>query len=172
MRGARYRLWQFWRLITQRLSPDELTQVREWLPPSLFDVFRQMSPAEQHHAYSVRHTLAAQGQTNPDLLAAALLHDVGKSRMPLAVWEKVAIVLGFRFAKRLATAWGSREGGSRWRRPFVVAMQHPAWGAEMVNAAGGSPTLVELIRRHQDRITPTEDLYDLLSALQSADNSN
>lgn len=172
MRGARYRLWQFWRLMTRRISPDELAEARACLPPPLFDVFCKMSPAEQHHSFCVRKTLVSRGHTHPDLLAAALLHDAGKCRMPLAVWEKAAIVLGFRFARKQAAAWGSRPDGSWWRRPFINAVQHPMWGAEMVQAAGGSSLLVELTCRHQDKVTPDDELYELLAALQSADNSN
>jgi hypothetical protein len=173
MRGARYRLWQFWGLLARRISPGELAQVRGELPPGLFAVFCRLNPAEQHHAYCVWQMLRRQGHTEPDLLAAALLHDVGKSRMPLAVWEKVAIVLGMRLLRPAVTAWGVRPGPARWwTRPFVNAVQHPAWGAEMVGAAGGSPGTVELVRRHQDRVAPGDALYKLLSALQSADNSN
>jgi len=173
MGGARYRLWQFWRLITKRISPGELAEVRGRLRPELFAVFCRLNPAERHHAYCVWQTLQAQGHTDPDLLAAALLHDAGKSYMPLAVWEKVAIVLGMRFLRPAVTALGNRPGPARWwTRPFVNAMQHPAWGAEMVSAAGGSPRAVELVRRHQDKVDPDDALYKLLSALQSADNSN
>ncbi len=173
MPGPRYRLWQFWRLITKRISADELAEVRGWLRPELFAVFCRLNPAERHHAYCVRQTLTAQGHTDPDLLTAALLHDAGKSHMPLAVWEKVAIVLGMRFWRPTVTAWGSRPEPIRWwTRPFVNALQHPAWGAEMVQRAGGSSRAVELIRRHQDKVAPGDALYELLSALQSADNSN
>ncbi len=173
IRSIYYRLWQFWRLLIQRLSPAELAQVQNWLPPSLFAVFRQMTPAEQCHAYCVWRTLKTQGQTDADLLIAALLHDVGKSRFPLAAWEKAVIVLGIRFAPRTAHLWGNHSGKlTWWTRPFVVARRHPAWSAEMVSAAGGSPLAVELIRRHQDQLTPTAEHYQLLSELQSADNNN
>ena len=171
MHAARYRLWQFWRLITKRISPAELVEVQATLTPQLFAVFGQLNPAEQHHAYNVRRTLIAHGHTQSDLLIAALLHDVGKSKMPLAVWEKVAIVLGNRFASRTVSGWGNGPA-TRWRRPFVNAQQHPAWGAQMVAASGASPLVIELVKRHQDKITLTDPLYDLLSALQSADNQN
>nr|MBI2904632.1 HDIG domain-containing protein [Chloroflexota bacterium] len=169
MPGARYRVTQFARLFTGRLTPQARAEAQTWLAPPLFELFCRMTPAEQYHAYEVRQTLAAQGQVDPDLLTAALLHDVGKTRMPLAAWERALIVLGNRFAPQAADAWG-RMGGSPpwWRRPFVVSRQHPAWGAEMVRVAGGAPRTVELILHHQNN----HPLDPMLQALQSADNSN
>jgi hypothetical protein len=173
MHSAQYRLWQFWRLVFNRISEGERAEVQGWLPPSLFEVFCKMNSAEQHHAYCVRQTLVSQGHTDPDLLAAALLHDVGKSQMPLAVWEKVLVVLGGRFARQTVVAWGNRPNDVRWwTRAFVNAMQHPAWGGTLVAAAGAAPLTIELVRRHQDKVPLTDPLAPLLSALQSADNSN
>lgn len=176
MRRALYRVRQFGRLLTRRLSGEQLAQVESWLTPPLFELFCRLTPSEQYHAYRVRQTLAADGQTNPDLLAAALLHDVGKSKMPLAIWERVLIVLGFRFAPSRAYQWGLAAGRgsiSWWARPFAVAVHHPQWGAEMVKAAGGTALAVELIRRHQERKErEKEKERELLLALQEADNRN
>ncbi len=107
MRRALYRARQFGRLFTRRLNREQLAQVDSWLPPPLFELFCRLTPSEQYHAYHVRQTLAADGQTNPDLLTAALLHDVGKSKMPLAMWERVLIVLGFKFVPARARQWDS-----------------------------------------------------------------
>lgn len=174
MTGARYRVWQFGRLLTARLPAEALAEVRAWLTPSLFELFCRMTPAERYHAYCAWQTLREQGHTNRDLLTAALLHDVGKSKMPLAVWEKVAIVLGFKFAPRLAEGWGQRETvqPSWFARPFVVAVQHPAWGADMVEAAGGSSVAVALIRHHQSKSKDASRELEWLPVLQAADNSN
>jgi hypothetical protein len=65
-----------------------------------------------------------------------------------------------------------------WRKAFVVAAQHPKWGAEMAAAAGTLPLAVALIRRHQDKpntieqqeINSREKL--LLRILQSVDDSS
>jgi predicted hydrolase (HD superfamily) len=53
-------------------------------------------------------------------------------------------------------------------------MQHPAWGAELVAAAGGSPRAVELIRRHADPVRPpfAGETDRLLAALQAVDDSS
>jgi len=91
--------------------------------------------------------------------------------MPLMIWERVLIVFGFKFFRHRAIQLGRRQP-TPFTRSFVVAVQHPAWGADMVNAAGGSPVLVELIKRHQDKIESQDELSDLLKALQDADNLN
>lgn len=177
MPGPLYRVRQFARLLAapMRLTPAMLDEVRACLPPPLYSLFRQMSRSEQYHAYRARQTLIEQGYTNDDLLTAALLHDVGKSRMRLAPCERAAVVLAFRFAPRRALQWGKEAGAkpSFWKRPFVVAAQHAAWGAQMVRAGGGSELTVELIMRHQDKIETAEGRDDeLLLALQRADNMN
>ena len=78
--------------------------------------------------------LVDQDEHNPDLLAAALLHDVGKSRFPLRLWERVLIVSLKAFFPDRATRWG--VGAAKgWRRALVVAAQHPTWGAEMARQA-------------------------------------
>ncbi|MFP3854524.1 MAG: HD domain-containing protein, partial [Anaerolineales bacterium] len=109
----------------------------------------------------------------PSLLAAALLHDVGKSRHPLRRWERVLIVL----AQALFPAWAERIGHGEprgWRRPFVIAEQHPRWGAEMVAEVGSSPKLIRLIAAHQNEpeADVPGDLYEALRILQTADNRN
>ncbi len=169
--GARYRIWQFGRLISARMPSESLAEVKQVLPPPLFELFILMRPSDQFHSYCVHKMLIERGHTNPDLLFAALLHDVGKAKMPLMIWERVLIVLGFKFFRDHAIQLGRRQP-SPLTRSFVAAVQHPAWGADMVNAAGGSPVLVELIKRHQDKITLQDSLTDLLRDLQLADNLN
>jgi putative nucleotidyltransferase with HDIG domain len=105
-------------------------------------------------------------------LAAALLHDIGKTRYPLSVWDRILIVVGGALFPGRASAWGngSLDG---WRRPFVVRAHHPAWGAEMAAAAGSRGRVVELIRRHQDELVQErEDDDRLLARLQWADDQS
>jgi hypothetical protein len=104
-----------------------------------------------------------------------LLHDVGKSRYPVRIWERILIVLSKAFLPGKVKRWGegaAEGGGLGWRRAFVVAQQHPAWGAQMAAEAGASPLTSTLIRRHQDpRSNSSEGLEDrLLQILQAADH--
>jgi hypothetical protein len=106
-------------------------------------------------------------------LAAALLHDIGKAKHPLNLLERVIIVLTSAALPGLSRRWGAAEPQG-WRRAFVVAAQHPKWGAGMALEAGASATLVELIRRHQDRVPPhpEAELDRLLLRLTRADREN
>jgi hypothetical protein len=124
-----------------------------------------MTPGEQAHSLRVLERLQRAGESDPDLMRAALLHDAGKVRSPLSLPDRALIVLGKRFLPGRVKRWG--EGEARGiQRAFVVAAQHPAWGAEMAAQAGATARTCDLIRRHQEEAG--EDR--LLRALQEADD--
>lgn len=170
---VRYRVRQFWQAICAAPTAEDLQQARELLAHPLMDLFTRMQPSEQAHSLRLYHQLRAQAESDPDLLVAALLHDAGKSRHPLRVWERVAIVLLSALSSKLVAQWG-QGAADGWRRPFVVATQHPNWGAEMAAQAGASPLAVALIRRHQERLPgPDRSVEDrLLAKLQLFDDHN
>jgi hypothetical protein len=167
---------QFFLALRAAADPRDLGQARAVLTPETMKLFVGMQSSEQAHAVSVYRQLVAQGETCPDLLAAALLHDVGKSLSPLRLWERVLIVLAKASFPAQSRRWGSQpaEGLGRWRRAFVVAEQHPAWGAVLAAEAGASPRTVALIRQHQEPASAQADpeTKRLLSRLQAVDDSN
>ncbi len=171
----RYRARQFWSALgATRLTASDLTPARAVLTAKQIALFTRLQASEQLHGLRVLQTLRVQGESHPDLMTAALLHDVGKSRLPLRLWERVAIVLGNKFFPERVKRWGSAAPRG-WRRPFVVAACHPGWGAEMAREAGTSPLAVYLIREHQNELPAAEpDSLEgrLLSLLQKADNQN
>ena len=170
--GLRYRLRQLWSNLTAGpLSDAAGREVGAALAPAERALFDRFSPADQWHSYRVLCDLRRAGYNDPELLTAALLHDVGKTRYPLSAGDRTAIVVGAVLFPGRVARWGQGAADS-WRRPFVVRAQHPAWGAEMAAAAGSRPTVVELIRRHQDKPPAEDELAGLLRALQWADDQN
>ncbi len=162
---VRYRVSQFFRTWWASRRTLDLTYPARHLSPELMRLFQQMPRAEQHHAVEVCRALEAQGQREPALLAAALLHDAGKIRMPLSLWERVFVVLAEHYAPRRAARW--REGNHKLSRPLVVRQRHPEWGAELARNAGAPARTVEFILRHH---APPEDDAEL-AALQRVDES-
>lgn len=179
-----YRARQTWNAITAITEKDDINQVRKILSPDLMSLFLSLQPGEQAHSYWVYNQLRQSGETNNDLLVAALLHDVGKSLHPLRLWERIVIVLGKTFSPRGVKAWGQGEPQGLLRS-FVISEKHPDWGADMAAQAGASPLTVSIIRRHQEPINPNEQSGEnpgvttnhlverqLLKRLQRADNKS
>lgn len=159
------------------LPPAARREIADVLSERELALFQRYSLEDQWHSYCVLCTLKAAGYTHPDLLAAALLHDVGKMRLPLSIWERSLIVLAQFLLPRKTSAWG--QGQARgWRRPFVVKASHPAWGADMARAAGSRPLTIALICHHQDNLADTGVVemsaaeVQLLRHLQWADDQN
>jgi hypothetical protein len=178
-----YRVRQFWRAARLQPSFRDLNLAQTNLTPAQMELFSRMQPAEQAHSLHVARALIERGETDPDLLKAALLHDVGKICHPLKLWERAWIVLGKAFSPGLARKWGAtpQDGAaiSFLRRPFIVADQHPDWGAGLALQAGVPALTAELIRKHQIRpqanpaqtgLPPAQDR--LLGLLQSVDDES
>ena len=173
-----YRTLQFWQALSRRPTQDELAEVRRRLGERRYALFLKMQPSEQVHSLQVMRRVLFQGAPHPDLITAALLHDVGKSRYPLHLWERVLIVLARAIIPGCADRWGEGHPAG-WRKPFVVAHHHASWGAEMAEKAGASALTVALIRRHQEPLpqepvaTLGEGLEDrLLECLKSCDEES
>ena len=170
-----YRTRQFWLAWrTQSLTEAELAPARAALTTEQMQLFTRLQPSEQIHALRVLQTVQQQGESDPDLQTAALLHDIGKARAPLKLWERVLIVLGKVFFPKRVEIWGNGQPEG-WARPFVIAEQHPTWGGEMASEVGASPLVVSLIRRHQspDKFQPISQHEDrLLGILRKADHQN
>jgi putative nucleotidyltransferase with HDIG domain len=169
-----YRVWQFWQVVTARPLDNKVqAEIETILTPPQMQLFSRFSANEQQHSYRVYKALCQAGQGDPDLLAAALLHDVGKTNMPRSWWDRPVVVLGQAFLSCKAAVWSQGEA-TRLTRPFVVKANHAEWGAIIAETAGSSPTTVALIRHHHNQPTAEMDekLAQLLALLQWADDNS
>jgi len=155
------RVRQFLAAIRARVSADEMAVLEQHLDPSQRDLFRAMSPIDQRHCLDVVNTLRRQGHSDPDLLRAALLHDVGKRGIRL--WHRVAGVLMEAFWPVLLEKLAVNRPQS-WLYGFYIYRHHADLSAELAERSGCSPAIVELIRQHH---TPSEN--EQAKALWEAD---
>ena len=155
-------------------TPVELQLAKEHLSVKEFDAFCAMSRAEQLHSLNVlRAVLAQSDRTLHPLAVAALLHDVGKSRYCLAVWQKSLCVIVKAMFPRLADWLGREPRLNPWRAPFVVRKQHHKWSADILRACGSDPVAIWLAEHHQEQLASLRNNshVGLLQRLQRADDA-
>ena len=163
-----YRLWQVRQQLgfVTPLSAEERTEVIRWLPSSAIPLFETMSAADQQHALRVCRGLQEGGYTEKDLLAAALLHDVGKAGGRVPFWTRPVIVIGKLCFPRLLARFAvyPREGMrlpclQSWRIPLGYAWWHADIGANLAATAGLSERAVLYIRTHHQPDGPAAALH-------------
>jgi hypothetical protein len=167
--AIRYRLIQVCQQLgfTAALSRDDIAEVKRWLPASALPLFQSMSNADQQHSLRVCRGLQKRGCEENDLLAAALLHDVGKAQGRVPFWTRPMIVLGKRLAPRLlvrfvtSSATFESEPISGWRRALSYAWWHADVGADLAASAGLSEHAVLYIRTHHQPAGPAALLHEV-----------
>ena len=149
---------------------------RTWAEAQLLDdevvLFRRMKPADRRHAVAVaRRVQAALGDkaTRP-VLAAALLHDVGKVESRLGVYGRVVATLS------RAVVGGDPDTIRDWTRTRGMTrrvglyLQHDRLGGDLLALAGSDPLTEAWAREHhlpEDRWTVPVELG---RALKDADD--
>jgi hypothetical protein len=110
-----------------------------WLEPTEADLWSAMSVADRRHSIEVARRFA--GRIGPDAswpeMAAALLHDVGKTEAGLGTFGRVGATLWCRTVGRARAS----EGDGRVSR----YVRHEALGAELLRSAGSSPRTIALV---------------------------
>jgi hypothetical protein len=172
---AAYRLRQGLQAILAFTRVVDVDLAAQYLSPELMRLFSSMNRDEQLHSLNVLQRMLAQGNVSNDLAVAALLHDVGKSRYPIAVWQKSLAVLVKAFLPRLYAQLGTVDPVNNvWQRPFIVYADHPAWSAQMLHEAGASDITCWLVEHHAEPIEKWvgHPYMSLLARLQCADDAS
>ena len=147
IRAALHRGSQFLTALAAEARPPDDGPALVVLPQHLAVLFGRMAPPDRRHGLDVFHRLRAGGHTDPVLLQAALLHDVGKAEAGITVVHRAARVL---LARRAGPLWRWLSGRpTGWRRPFWVVANHAERGALWMTTQGASAELVALVRYHE-----------------------
>jgi hypothetical protein len=157
--AVRYRVYQLARsLVVRGLDDADRALLESTLPPGGRALFASMSRNDQRHSLTVYRALRARGCADPDLLAAALLHDCGKGAGRVPLWVRPLVVVLRAFAPGALDAL-ARAPRPWWRRPFYHAARHAAIGADLAAEAGLNSRTMLLIRMHHDPTGPAAELH-------------
>ena len=130
-----------------RVDPAELAALARELTPAERTLFLAMDVADQRHSLDLRRRLSEAGYRDPDLLRAALLHDVGKGQARLRLSHRVTVVLG-RALWPQGLEWLAARKCRALAWPVYVALRHAELGADAARRAGTPEDVVRLIRAH------------------------
>jgi putative nucleotidyltransferase with HDIG domain len=142
---------QFFRQLSPAHDPEVDASLESLLSREELQLVNRLTVADRRHLLETHATLHQNGWQNPELLKAALLHDIGKAdetaRVTL-VHRVVKVLLG-RFFPGLLRKLASNDGG--WlHHGLYLAVEHPRLGAEMARKAGTSDRTCWLIAHHHD----------------------
>ena len=140
------------------------------------DLWRQMSGPDRRHAVDVaRETirLLSPGEPSREVVAAALLHDVGKVESGLGTFARVGVTLAAIVGGRSRLLGWSNSSVPRqrptWRARVGMYLAHDRLGSELLQNAGSNELTYTWAREHH--LEPSRWTVDdtVGAALKAAD---
>jgi len=130
---------------------------------------RMSGPDRRHAAGVAREVARALGhEANRPVLAAALLHDVGKVESGLRTYGRVVATLCGKVAgPEMAHTWRNGRG---YTRRVGLYLLHAEIGADLLELAGSDPLTVDWTREHHLPADQWSLPPDLAQVLKSADD--
>lgn len=151
-------------------KPADRSWVLEQMLESEQEIWRRMTAVDRRHAAGVARRVEAsltERATRP-ILAAALLHDCGKTVSGLGTYGRVIATVSAKLAgPDHAIAWSETRG---FTRRVGLYLEHPRLGGELLGLAGSAPLTVAWAQEHH---LPVEDWtvpLDIGEALKEADD--
>jgi hypothetical protein len=124
----------------------------EWAVGHLLDgeivLWRRMSPQDRRHSIGVARRVVDNlaDRATRDVVAAALLHDVGKVDSHLGTFLRVVATASAKVAGRdTAELWVRSSGITR---RIGLYLKHPAIGGDLLGMAGSDPFTETWAREH------------------------
>lgn len=123
-------------------ADDEAWATAQLLPGER-RLWQRMSRADRKHSVGVARTVAQQvGEEHRPVVAAALLHDVGKVDADLGTFGRVGATL---IGRRRSAGWAEAPG---LRGRVERYLRHDAIGADLLEDAGADALTVAWAREH------------------------
>lgn len=148
MAGAAHLVKRFFGSVPVGPRPADAAWADEQLLEGERDIWRKMSRADRRHAVGVARRVERSlgDEATRPVLAAALLHDCGKTVSDLGTYGRVIATLSGKMAGMdQAMAWTETSG---FTRRVGLYLEHPRLGAELLGLAGSAPLTVAWAAEH------------------------
>ncbi len=129
-------------------GPHAEAWVEARLLPDEHALWRRMPGPDRRHAVGVAERVerALGHEATRPVLAAALLHDVGKIESGLGTYGRVVATLSAKVAGAgMASTWRKQRGIAR---RVGLYLHHPQLGGDLLELAGSDPLTVAWTREH------------------------
>ena len=146
----------------------------EWVEHILtaaeFALWRRMYGPDRRHSVAIGREVESRlgSRATQPVLAAALLHDVGKIDADLGTWGRVIATLsGFVAGRDTANIWTRQRG---FTRKVGLYLRHPELGGDMLELAGSDSLTVAWAREHHlppDQWSIDPDIAGVLSEVDN-----
>jgi hypothetical protein len=154
-------------------SRPEEAWAQAQLRPAELALWRAMSGPDRRHACAVARRVRTrlgdppQGRASREVLAAALLHDVGKLEAGLGTAGRVVATLAELVAPRRVEAFAGRDGFAGRIGRYLA---HDRLGADLLERAGSDPLVVAWARGHHRPRAASGVPAEIGDALKAADD--
>ena len=151
-------------------GPHAEAWVTAQLLPGEQELWRRMSGADRRHAVGVAERVerALGHEATRPVIAAALLHDVGKVESGLGTYGRVVATLSAKVAGvGMADTWRNQRG---FARKVGLYLHHDQLGGDLLELAGSDPLTVAWTREHHRPQAEWSVDVNLAATLKSADD--
>lgn len=127
---------------------DDVTWVETVLSDAELQLWARMRGPDRRHSVQVARRVerALGNEASTEVLAAALLHDVGKTVSGLRTYGRVVATVSGRVAgHHMAYRWSNARG---FVRRVGLYLRHPELGGDLLAMAGSHPLTVAWTREH------------------------
>lgn len=164
-----YRVKQFIWGFTSFLKNIDYEYVNEFLNEDEIKIFNKLKHNDRHHCIRVcKDSIKMKEDFNIDvdkykLGKAALLHDVGKSKTPLSLFEKSVVVL-------LDKATSGKIKKYDKIKQIDIYYNHPKIGLEVLKNFEYDKELLQVVRYHHNKSKISDN--QILNIISSCDDKN
>ena len=151
-------------------APADAVWADEQLLPTESRLWSRMSGPDRRHAIGVARRVerALGDEASRPVLAAALLHDVGKIESGLRTYGRVIATLSGKVAGReTADTWRRQRG---FARRVGLYLHHDQIGGDLLELAGSDPLTVAWAREHHQPEETWTLPAPIAHALKAADD--